>query len=438
RILVVAPSICAELTALAAAGEIECHARRFEASDVVGAAIVFAASGRDSVDAAVARVAREAGILVNAVDRPALSDFIVPAIVDRNPIVVGISSYGAAPVLTRRVRAQIEALLPAGLGRLAQFAGNFRSAVKAKIADADSRRYVWEHVIDGPIGADILAGNERRARERMLSLINRPAEQPRTEGIVHIVGAGPGDPDLLTFKALRALQAADVVVYDRLIGDEILDYVRRDAERIYVGKAASNHARTQDEINALLVEHARRGRTVVRLKGGDPFVFGRGGEEMVYLQQAGVAVEIVPGITAAIGCAAAAGLPLTHRDFAAGVTFVTGHGKGDSEPDLDWASLAASRQTIIVYMGVETAGTIGERLVAHGLDPRTPAAIIEKGTRPDQVVACGTVSTLAETVARRDIAGPALLVIGAVAMLAQEHPVIEPASDRADAVAIAG
>lgn len=437
-IRLVAPAVTAELAELARSGAVEWRARRFQDSDLLNTTMVFGATDVERVDAAVASVAKLAGIPVNAVDRPGLSTFVVPAIVDRSPIVVGISSGGAAPVLARRVRAQIESLLPPAIGRLALFADSFRGAVKAKIPDPGARRRLWERVFDGPIAADLLSGEEIRARERMLLLVNRPAERPQSDGMVYIVGAGPGDPELLTFKALRAMQAADVVVYDRLIGDEILDYVRRDAERIYVGKAAANHVRSQDEINALLAEQARAGRIVVRLKGGDPFVFGRGGEEMVFLQQAGVAVEIVPGITAAVGCAAAAGLPLTHRDFAAGVTFVTGHGKGDSEPDLDYASLAASRQTIIVYMGVATAGTIGRRLIAHGLDPATPAAVIENGTRPDQIVARGTVATLAETVVRRGITGPALLVIGEVATLAREAPVEPRQSVTADIVTMAG
>lgn len=437
QIVLVAPMLTAELAELAQAAAIKWFARKFVPGDVGGMTLVIAATEIELVDAAVAEAAQQAGIPVNAVDRPALSSFVVPAIVDRSPIVVGIGSGGAAPVLVRRVRAQIESMLPAGLGRLARFADSFRSAVRASVHQPENRRRLWERVFDGPIAADVLAGNEPRARERMLSLVNRRTERLRPEGMVYIVGAGPGDPDLLTFKALRAMQAADVVVYDRLIGDDILDYVRRDAERIYVGKASSNHARTQDEINALLVEHAKAGRIVVRLKGGDPFVFGRGGEELVCLQRAGVAVEIVPGITAAVGCAAAAGLPLTHRDFAAGVTFVTGHGKGDNEPDLDWASLAASRQTIVVYMGVATAGTIGARLIAHGLDPRTPAAVIENGTRPEQIVACGTVATLAETVRRRGITGPALLVIGEVVALAQETPINQAGSAEPTAIAAA-
>jgi uroporphyrin-III C-methyltransferase/precorrin-2 dehydrogenase/sirohydrochlorin ferrochelatase len=435
-VALVAPHLVPELAELASAGRLDWRPRGFVAGDVDDAVIVFAASDDEVADNAVASAATAAAIPVNVVDRPAVSSFVVPAIVDRSPIVVGISSGGAAPVLARRVRAQIEALLPAGLGRLARFADSFRGAVKAKIDAPGDRRRLWESVFDGPIAADILAGSESRARERMVSLVNRPAEQPPKEGMVYIVGAGPGAPDLLTFKALRAMQSADVVVYDRLIGDEILDYVRRDAERIYVGKAAANHARSQDEINAILVEQARAGRIVVRLKGGDPFVFGRGGEEMTCLQAAGIPVEIVPGITAAVGCAAAAGLPLTHRDFAAGVNFVTGHGKSDREPELDWAALAASRQTIVVYMGVATSGAIAARLMAHGLDGATPVAVIENGTRPEQIVACGTVATLAETVRRRGIAGPALLVIGAVAALARESGVDRTLSPQTDAPAV--
>lgn len=334
----------------------------------------------------------------------------------RHALVIGGDEV-AASTLVQSARAAIANLLVAALGRLARCADSFRSAAKARIADPEARR-LRVRVFDRAGGP---AGNEPRARERMLSLLDRSGEPPHGGGRVCIVGAGPGDPDLLTFKALRAMQAADVVVYDRLIGDEILDYVRRDAERIYVGKAADDHAMPQDRINALLVAHARAGRAVVRLKGGDPFVFGRGGEEMAYLQAAGIAVEIVPGITAATGCAAAAGLPLTHRDFASGVTFVTGHGKGGGAPDLDWASLAASRQTIVVYMGVATAGAIGARLVARGMNPATPAAIIENGTRADQVVVRGTVGSLAATVRRGGITGPALLVIGEVAALAREN-----------------
>ncbi len=341
-----------------------------------------------------------------------------PGIIDRDPVLVAIGSSGAAPALVRRLREQIEALLPSRLGRLARFARRFRTAVAGTHPDSGRRRWFWETFFDGPVARLVLDGREHQATNAMLRLVNG-GTAPSSEGSVALVGVGPGDPDLLTLRALRAMQDADVVVYDRLIGDQILDYVRRDAERIYVGKARGNHAMSQEEINTTLVAQAASGRRVVRLKGGDPFVFGRGGEEMTHLQTAGVAVEIIPGITAATGCAAAAGLPLTHRDYASGVTFVTGHMRdGTAEPD--WAGLAATRHTLVIYMGVATAGIIGERLVAHGMRPTTPVAVIENGTRPEQIVAHGTLANLGATVAGHGIVGPALIVIGDVVALASE------------------
>jgi uroporphyrin-III C-methyltransferase/precorrin-2 dehydrogenase/sirohydrochlorin ferrochelatase len=348
------------------------------------------------------------------VDRPELSSFITPAIIDRDPLVIGICSGGEAPILARQLRARIESLLPANLGRLARFAGTFRNAVSAQIGDGTQRRRFWERLFSGPIADKVLAGDETGAREAMLSLINGRAVQRHEEGSVAIVGAGPGDPDLLTFKALRRLQEADVVLYDKLIGPEIIDYARRDAERIYVGKTKANHSKTQDEINALMAEHALAGRRVVRLKGGDPFIFGRGGEEMDYLQARGIAVEVVPGVTAAAGCAAAAGIPLTLRGTALAVTFLTGHAK-DGEPDLDWASLAAGKQTLAVYMGVSTAGTVAQRLIEHGLDAGTPVAVIENGTRPEQKVVTARLEELARRLHDAGITGPALIIIGEVA-----------------------
>jgi uroporphyrin-III C-methyltransferase/precorrin-2 dehydrogenase/sirohydrochlorin ferrochelatase len=264
----------------------------------------------------------------------------------------------------------------------------------------------------------VLAGDERTAREKMLALVNGRAANAAPQGSVAIVGAGPGDPDLLTFRALRAMQQADVVVYDKLIGPDILDYVRRDAVRIYVGKSKGDHSLGQDEINQVLAEHAQAGRRVVRLKGGDPFVFGRGGEELQYLRARGIEVEVVPGITAALGCAAASGIPLTHREFAPVATFVTAQGQ-DGEPDLDWASLARLKQTLVIYMGVSTAGRTAERLIEHGLDGGTPAAIIENGTRANQKIVVGTVARLERLVRENGIVGPALIVIGDVVGLAE-------------------
>ncbi|MGF1610466.1 MAG: uroporphyrinogen-III C-methyltransferase [Kiloniellales bacterium] len=256
----------------------------------------------------------------------------------------------------------------------------------------------------------------------MLTLVNGPAARQPNDGIVYIVGAGPGDPDLLTLRALRLIQDADVIFHDKLVAPEILDYARRDAERVYVGKSKGNHAKSQDQINALMAAAALAGKRVVRLKGGDPFVFGRGGEEAAYLRERGVAVEVVPGITAATGCAAAADIPLTYRGLAQAVTFVTGHaaaeGQGGGEPDLDWAALARGRQTLAIYMGVSTAGSIARRLIEAGAEPGRPAAIIENGTRPEQRVVSGRLADLERLVARYGITGPALIVVGEVVSLA--------------------
>ena len=424
EVTVVAPRAGAEIEGLAASGKIKLVRRGFVAGDVTGRSMVQAATGLDAVDSRVAEAAALASLPVNVVDRPELSSFIMPAIVERDPLVIGISSGGAAPVLARRLREQIEALLPAGLGRLARFAETFRGAVEANLPGFAERRRFWERFFDGPLAEKILAGEERTARERMLALINggsasRAAGRRQSgAGTVQIVGAGPGDPDLLTFKALRLLQRADVVVYDKLVGPEIIDYARRDAERIYVGKAKANHAKTQDQINALLLRHARAGKQVVRLKGGDPFVFGRGGEEQAYLRAHGIEVEVVPGITAATGCAAAAGIPLTYRGEAQAVTFLTGHAH-DGEPDLDWAHLVKLRQTLAIYMGVSTAGVIARRLIEHGLDPATPVAVIENGTLPSQKVARGGLSGLEALLGANGIVGPALIVVGDVVSLAE-------------------
>ena len=419
KVVVVAPSADPEIAGLAREGSIDWQQRPFAAGDLAGCGLVIGATGRPAVDEAVAAAAHSRGIPVNVVDRPDLSSFITPAIIDRDPLVIGISTGGDAPILARQLRARIEALLPANLGQLARFAGAFRAAVSAQIGDGIQRRRFWERFFGGPVADRVLAGDETGAREAMLSLINGRAIQAQDAGSVAIVGAGPGDPDLLTFKALRRLQEADVVLYDKLVGPEIVDYARRDAERLYVGKTRANHSRSQDEINALMAELALAGKRVVRLKGGDPFIFGRGGEELDYLQRRGIAVEVVPGVTAAAGCAAAAGIPLTLRGTALAVTFLTGHAR-DGEPDLDWASLASGKQTLAVYMGVSTAGTVARRLIEHGLSATTPVAIIENGTRPEQRVVTGLLRALPEKLQHGGIAGPALIIIGEVARQALE------------------
>jgi uroporphyrin-III C-methyltransferase/precorrin-2 dehydrogenase/sirohydrochlorin ferrochelatase len=388
-----------------------------EPAHMVNPDLVFGATGDEARDRAVAALARRAGKLVNIVDRPELSDFTMPAIVDRGDIVVAVSTHGASPVLAQRVRAAIESVLPPGLGRLAQFAQRFRSAIQGRIADNSSRRRFWDQVLGGPIAAAVLAGDEKRAARDLIRAVNRGEPKAET-GRVSLVGAGPGDPELLTLRAARALREADVIVYDKLVDPAVLEYARRDARRIFAGKSKGDHTLPQAEINALLIAEVKAGRHVVRLKGGDPFVFGRGGEELDALVAAGIQVDVVPGITAAIGCAAYAGFPLTHRDHASSVVFVSGHSK-DGISDLDWHALAKPRQTIVVYMGVSAAGEVAGKLIEAGLGATTPIAIVENGTRWDQRVIKGELHEAADLIRRHGVAGPALLVIGEVTRAAE-------------------
>ncbi|WP_425410872.1 siroheme synthase CysG [Hyphococcus sp.] len=411
----IAPKI-APATRAALEGSVRLIEREPAYGDFRSAVIVFIAgldreAARRWVDAA-----RAASALVNVVDEPSLCQFTTPSIVDRGRVTISISTDGAAPVLGRKLRADIEALAPPRLGALAEFADLYRPSVKACIP-ADRRRTFWERFFDGPIAARVLAGDETGTHEEMIALLNRP-QTNETKGVVHIVGAGPGDPDLLTVKALRLLQQADVILYDRLVSEEILSLARRDAERFYVGKAKSNHAVPQEEIESRMIDHARQGKMVVRLKGGDPFIFGRGGEELEALQNANIPVFATPGVTAATGCAAAANMALTHRDFAQAVTFVTGHAKGEADPALDWSALAALKNTLVVYMGVTKAGKIARNLIAHGRAPSTPVAVIENGSRANQKILKGALSELPALIDAGGIQGPALLVIGEVAALA--------------------
>ena len=431
RPVVLATSVTDEIEALETEGKLHLDFtsntspgnKNYRLSDY---ALIIVADADEHIAQAWAIAARDACVPVNVVDRPDLSTVVFPGIVDRDPVIVAIGSAGAAPVLVGRLRAQIEALLPARIGRLAKFAQRFRPAVAGMSASGNAR-WFWERFFSSTLASLVLAGQEREANDTMLRLINRVDDSQPPAGSVSLVGVGPGDPDLVTLRALRVMQDADVVVYDRLIGHEILDYVRRDAERIYVGKARGNHAMSQEKINDLLVTRALAGQRVVRLKGGDPFVFGRGGQEMAAVQDAGISVEIVPGITAATGCAAAAGLPLTHRDFASSVTFVTGHLR-DEAAKPDWQNLARTRHTLVIYMGIANAAQISQELIVHGMAPATPIAIIENGTRPEQIVARGTLASLVSTIAVNEIVGPALIVIGDVATLAQEcTPVASPA-----------
>lgn len=411
RVHVIAPACSEDLRGLQAQGVIDTSERPFWPADVVGKAVVIAATNDTRINEQVAQAARLHNIPVNVVDQPASCSFILPAIVDRSPLLIAVSSGGAAPVLARRLRAQLEALIPMAYGRLAAMARRYRATVKRHIATTTGRRRFWETVFAGPIGERVLAGREAEG-ERLLR--QALSDEAPVGGEVYLVGAGPGDPELLTLRALRLMQQADVVLYDRLVSAPVLDLVRREAERVDVGKRCGQHTLPQDEINALLLHYAREGKRVLRLKGGDPFIFGRGGEELESLAQAGVPFQVVPGVTAASGCAAYAGIPLTHRDYAQSVTFVAGHQRNE-RLDLNWAQLAKPGQTLVFYMGLGNVAALCRGLTAHGLPATWPAAIIENGTRPDQRVHAGTLATLPGLAATAST--PSLVIIGEVVRL---------------------
>ncbi len=422
QVTLIADTVVGEIAQLIDEGRISWAGRAFDDEDLAGVSLVVVASDDEALQARVSLAAQQRCLPVNVVDRPKLSSFIMPAIVDRAPITIAISTGGAAPALARRIRAEIERAMPAAIGRLARFAEVFRTQVRRTLDQAPVRRRFWDRVFEGRIGELALAGDEIGARRELIRLLDGARSEAPTVGMVHLVGAGPGDPDLLTMKAHRLLQRADVVVYDRLVSAEVLAMARRDAERLYVGKRRGNHSMSQDEINARLVALARAGKSVVRLKGGDPFVFGRGGEEIAALAQAGIAVEVVPGVTAALGCAASAGIPLTHRDHAQACVFVTGHRKagplGEQYLDLDWPMLARPRQTVVIYMGVEALPTIATQLVAHGLPASTPVALIENGTTDRERRVVGTLATIERQAMRARLDGPTLCVVGEVVGLA--------------------
>jgi len=375
-------------------------------------AVVSAAGG--ALDEGVAAHARARNVPVNVVDRPDLSTFVVPAVVDRGDVVVAIGTGGGSPVLARRVREWIEAVLPARIGELASLMHRYRERFAAVRHKSVSPRRFWERVMDGPIAQALLAGRSHAAEAALARAINESAllQKRAEEGIVYLVGAGPGDPDLLTLRALQALQGADVVFYDDLVGEAVLDRARRDAERVFVGKRKGQPGIGQEEINRRLIEAARRGRNVVRLKGGDPFIFGRGGEELEALRQANIATVVVPGITAALGCAAEAGLPLTYRNEATRLTFITAH-RADDAAATDWSLLADPQTTLVVYMGLASADAVRDGLIKAGRDAKTPAGVFARGTRPDAQTVVGTLDEL-PALAQQAGEGPALLVIGEV------------------------
>lgn len=378
--------------------------------------LVIAATDDQAVNQAVFEACEADNVLVNSVDDPPHCRFMVPAIIDRSPLVVSIATNGASPVLSRQIRTQLEASIPHGMGKLAEFSGKWRSTVKAKIVNPDERRIFWEELYASPLKEQVFNDNLAEA-DRLITQALTQWEKPKGE--VYLVGAGPGDPELLTLKALRLMQQADVVIYDRLVSAPIMELCRRDAEKIYVGKARSNHSVPQDGINALLVKYASEGKRVCRLKGGDPFIFGRGGEEIQELFAAGVAFQVVPGITAASGCSAYAGIPLTHRDYAQSVRFLTGHLK-EGSPELPWSELVYQNQTLVLYMGLVGLEKICEKLIAHGQRPDMPVALISKGTTPEQKVVVGTLADIATKVSEHQIQAPTLTIIGDVVSLREQ------------------
>lgn len=413
RLTVVAPDFTAEFVDWQREGKATLITGHFQPQLLDGMLLVIAATDNDEVNATVFDAATARNMLVNTVDDQPKCGFIFPSIIDRSPILIAISSFGTAPVLARRLREKLEALLPQHLGPLAQLVGRFRSKVKAKISGFSARRQFWEQVFDSDVVRDVQANNIPAAEQRLTQLLAQPQQR---SGEVYVVGAGPGDPELLTLKALQLMQQADVVVYDYLVSQQIMDLVRRDARRICVGKKAGAHSMPQQDTNQLLIDLALAGNKVCRLKGGDPFIFGRGAEEIQALLPHKIAFQVVPGITAAAGCAAYAGIALTHRDYAQSVQFITGHCRGDgSEPD--WTSMRSANQTLVIYMGLMKAAHIQQQLIVAGRSAETPVAIIENGSRREQRIVTGALHQLSALIEQHHVQSPALLIIGEVVRL---------------------
>jgi uroporphyrin-III C-methyltransferase/precorrin-2 dehydrogenase/sirohydrochlorin ferrochelatase len=416
RVQLVAPQLCDELKGLADSGEVAWQQREFADADLQGKVLVIAGTNNAAVNRRVSELAKQSNIPVNVVDQPELCSFIVPSIIDRSPVQVAVSTGGHSPVLARLLRARLESYVPAAYGRLARLVESFREQVKQRFSRVEQRRQFWENALQGDVAELLFSGRDDKARELLERELAGSDDNPHPQGEVYLVGAGPGDPDLLTFRALRLLQMADVVVYDRLVAPPILDLSRRDAERIYVGKQRDNHALSQENINQLLVRLAKEGKRVVRLKGGDPFIFGRGGEEIATLMENGVPFQVVPGITAASGCATYSGIPLTHRDYAQSVVFATGHLQ-DGTVDLNWKALAHPNQTIVFYMGLHGVGVVSARLIEHGLPADTPVALIQQGTTQNQRVVVTTLAELEQTVRDEALKPPTIIIVGRVVEL---------------------
>jgi len=415
QVHVVAPDIGTEVRKLLSALPHLLLERGFAESDLDGVKLVIAATDDTALNRRVFDLASARNLPVNVVDQPELCSFIFPSIVDRSPLIVAVSSGGNAPVLARLLRARLETLIPSAYGSLVQLLGKHRELAKQRFGSLAQRMRFWEGIVNGPVAELMMSGQQEKAEHLLLKTLEHDATLV-LQGEVYLVGAGPGDPDLLTFRALRLMQQADVVLYDRLVSQPILNLCRQDAEKIHVGKQRANHTMPQQDISRLLVELAQQGKRVLRLKGGDPFIFGRGGEEIEELAAANIPFQIVPGITSASGCAAYAGIPLTHRDHAQSVRFVTGHLK-DGSCDLDWTQLAQPSQTVVYYMGLVSLPQICEQLIAHGRSPETPIALIQQGTTPQQKVYTGTLATMPALIASTEVLPPTLIIVGEVVTL---------------------
>lgn len=427
-VVLYSPELCHELSELVNAEKVTHINANFEPTQLEDACLVIAATDDEAVNTAVSLAAKALNIPVNVVDSPALCTFTMASIVERSPIVIAISSEGNAPVLARYIRTKIETMLPASYGRIAEIAGEFRDKVKAKFATTQQRRIFWEGILQGPIVERILSGQDDLARKALNDVLSDKVDL-KHHGEVYLVGGGPGDPDLLTFRALRLMQQCDICVYDKLVSPEVMELVRRDAELIYVGKSRDQHTLPQEEINELLARLALKGKRVLRLKGGDPFIFGRGGEEIETLMQRGVPFQVVPGITAANGVSTYAGIPLTHRDYAQACLFITGHLK-EGLLDLDWIAMSRPRQTVVIYMGLVGIEKICEQLIVHGVSPDMPAAVVQQGTTQKQRVVVATLKDLANKVKLAEIKAPCLTIVGEVVQLREKLNWFEPGSGK--------
>ena len=409
------PLFCDGIASLSADKSVNLIQKSFEPDDIKNYSIIIASTDDSLVNSSISELAKKANIPVNVVDSPELSSFIMPSIVDRSPVIIAVSSAGKAPVLARIIRAKLETVIPSAYGLLAEIAGEYRQKVKNRFSNIKDRRAFWESAFSGVIAEKVFSGRINEARGDIEEQLENSVEIDLGE--VYLVGAGPGDPDLLTFKALRLVQQADVVLYDRLVSKGVMELVRRDSELIYVGKkGGSDESTRQEDINEKLVKLAKSGKRVCRLKGGDPFIFGRGGEEIESLSEHGIPFQVVPGITAASGCSSYAGIPLTHRDYSQSCRFVTAHLKNGTT-NLPWEEFVIDQQTIVFYMALSGANYICQKLMEHGMDKNMPIAIIEKGTMPEQKVYISSLTKLPDLLAKENIHAPTLMIVGEVVKL---------------------